>query len=291
MRIAIPSEGPGGLEAAISEHFGHCDAFTIVSVDGGEIGDVTVVQNAGHEQGGCMAPVRFLKEQDVEILVAGGMGMRPLAGFRSVGITVFFKEDAVTVQDAVQRYLDGKCREFGREQTCGGGGTCGDHDHDVEREPIEGKADVQPDRVVSFDYELRDTEGNMLDASSGHGPLRYLHGHGNIVPGLEKALAGLEAGAHVVVDVPASEGYGARDEERVFEVPRDQLPGHAKVGDAVHAQMAGGRVAALTILALDDETVRLDANHPLAGKDLVFDVTIVRVEAATADEIAHGHVH
>ena len=119
--------------------------------------------------------------------------------------------------------------------------------------------------------------------------MSYLHGSRNLVPGLEKALAGLEAGAQVVVEIPRGEGFGDRDESKVIEVPRAQLPAHAAVGARITAQDEGDRYFSLTVLELGDETARLDGNHPLAGKDLVFDVTVLRVESATPEEIELGH--
>jgi len=291
--IAIPSDAPGGLDVPVSEHFGHCAAFTLVGVQDGEIGEVTIVENGGHEQGGCMAPVMLLKQQNVNALLAGGMGQRPLSGFQQVGIAVHFKEDAASVREAVELFLKGKCRTFGEAQTCGdGGGHCGGHhEAPVEREPITGPADIRAGRVVSIDYELKDGEGSLLDSSAQSGAIRYLHGSRNLMPGLEKALAGLEAGAHVVVEIPRAEGSGDRDESKIVEVPRKQLPADAVVGARVAAQDESGRSFSLIILELGDETARLDGNHPLAGKDLVFDVTILRVESATPEEIEHGHSH
>jgi predicted Fe-Mo cluster-binding NifX family protein len=132
MLIAIPSEAPGGLTAGVAAHFGHCDAFTLVILENKEIKDVKVLPNQGHEQGGCMAPVMLLKNQGVDTMMAGGMGMRPLAGFQQVGITVYYNEGAGTVGDAVKLIAQGQARAFGKAQTCGGGGgNCGgDHDHD-----------------------------------------------------------------------------------------------------------------------------------------------------------------
>ena len=127
MKIAIPSEAPGGLEAVISAHFGHCAAFTLVDLEGTEVGKVEILPNGGHVQGGCMAPVMTLKEAGADALVAGGMGMRPLAGFQQVGIEVFFSENASTVSEAVQLIASGQARRFGPAQTCGGGGG-GEHD-------------------------------------------------------------------------------------------------------------------------------------------------------------------
>ena len=304
MLIAIPSEAPGGLDAPISAHFGHCHAFTLVELDGSALGAVTVLANEGHAEVCCLSPVNLLKEHGVEVLIAGGMGMRPLAGFKQVGIRVFFKEDAATVRDAAERMATGGCREFGDEHTCGGGGGgCGGHGHDhehghdhhhrqpVERVPIEGTADIRDGRVVAFHYKLTDKEGTLIDSSEGNEPLSYLHGHGNIVPGLERALGGLVVGDQKVVEVPAAEAYGERDDDKIVELPRAQLPPGAKVGAVLRAQQGDGTAVLLTIVGLDDTTARLDANHPLAGTDLVFDVTVVSVEAATAEELAHGHPH
>ena len=98
------------------------------------------------------------------------------------------------VRDAVQLFLDGKCPAFGEAQTCGGGGgECGDHQHgEVQREPIVGTADIRDGRVVTMDFELTDSNGDLLDSSSRVGPMRYLHGAGQLLPALESAVSGLE---------------------------------------------------------------------------------------------------
>lgn len=300
MLIAIPSDAPGGLDANISAHFGHCDAFTLVKVDDGKLGDVEIHKNQGHEQGGCMAPVMTLKQLGVDVLIAGGMGMRPLAGFQQVGIAVHHMKDSSTVRDAAELFVSGGCPEFGQAQTCGGGGGgCGsdDHGHEhhhhhepVEREPIEGKADVQDGRVVTMHFTLKDVDGNVLDASSPQEPMQYLQGSGAI-PGLEKGLAGLEAGEKKEVVVSAEDGFGERDESRILEVPRTQLPPNIAIGMVLAAQDPSGHQMQLVVKEIKDDVALLDANHPLAGKELHFDVTVEKVEQATAEEIQHGHVH
>lgn len=130
MKIAVPSDNPGGLDAKISNHFGHCDAFTTVELNDGQIGEVKVVPNGGHEAGGCMAPVMVLKEAGVNALVAGGMGARPLAGLQQQGIEVYFNEGAATVDQALNLVAKGQSRVFSPAQVCGGGGDCGGHGHD-----------------------------------------------------------------------------------------------------------------------------------------------------------------
>jgi FKBP-type peptidyl-prolyl cis-trans isomerase 2/predicted Fe-Mo cluster-binding NifX family protein len=293
MLIAVPSDSSEGLDSAIAEHFGHCGAFTLVEVSGGEIGEVTVVPNGGHDEGGCMAPVQLLKEKGVEILLAGGMGQRPLAGFQQVGIAVHFKQDAVSVRDAVERFLDGGCPAFDEAQTCGGGGGgCGGHHHhEVVREPIEGVADIREGRIVTLEFELADGDGNLLDSSTRVGPMRYLHGVGQLLPALEGAVAGLEIGARKTVEIPCADAFGEHDESRIIEVKRTQLPPDVEIGAMVATRDQHGRQIPLTIVHLDDDTARLDGNHPFAGRDVVFKITVVNVENATAEELAHSHAH
>lgn len=293
MLIAIPSDTSAGLESTISEHFGHCDAFTIVAVEDGEIGEVSILENGGHDQGGCMAPVQLLKERGVEILLAGGMGQRPLAGFQQVGIAVHSSQQAVSVRDAVDLFLNGGCPAFDASQTCsGGGGGCGGHHHEeVQRDPIEGVADIRDGRIVTLDFELSDSDGNHLDTSTRVGPMRYLHGAGQLLPAIENAVAGLEIGARKTIEVSCADAFGERDQSRIIEVKRTQLPAEAKIGEMVATQDQHGRQIPLTIVHLDDDTARLDGNHPFSGKDVVFKVTIANVENATADELAHSHAH
>ncbi len=119
--VAIPSEQPGGLEAPVGQHFGHCDLYTVVEVEDGKVLSVGTLPNVPHQQGGCMAPVNFLAEQGVKALIAGGMGMRPLMGFQQVGIEVYFGGGAPTVGHAVSAFLVDGLQRFSTEFTCGGG--------------------------------------------------------------------------------------------------------------------------------------------------------------------------
>lgn len=119
--IAVPSDQPGGLEAQLGAHFGHCELYTLVEVAGGEIVDVRALAAMPHQQGGCMAPVNHLAQNGVNVLLAGGMGLRPLMGFNQVGISVYQAGGADAVGQAVQAYLQGGLRPFTPEFTCGGG--------------------------------------------------------------------------------------------------------------------------------------------------------------------------
>lgn len=120
--VAIPTAEPGGMDAAVDAHFGHCAMYTLVEIAGGEVKEVTSVPSCPHEQGGCMAPVNYLADKQVKALISGGMGMRPLMGFNQVGIQVFHGSGAPTVKAAVEAFLHESLPVFTVEQTCGGGG-------------------------------------------------------------------------------------------------------------------------------------------------------------------------
>ena len=145
--------------------------------------------------------------------------------------------------------------------------------------------------VASFNYRLTDDSGELIDGSEGE-PLTYIHGTQSIIPGLEQALEGRRGGDSLQVRLPPELAYGERDEDLVQEVPREALPAEAEieVGVQFHAESDEGQHI-LTVIGVDGDTVRLDANHPLAGKTLHFDVQVVSVRAATPDELKHGHAH
>ena len=119
--IAVPSVSPGGLEAPIGAHFGHCDLYTMVTVADGAVNHVETIPNIPHQQGGCLAPVQYLSEKGAKALIAGGMGLRPLMGFNQMGIHVFYGGEARTVGEAVSAFVAGNLQEFSQEHTCGGG--------------------------------------------------------------------------------------------------------------------------------------------------------------------------
>ena len=121
-RIAIPSNGEGGLKGTRAGHFGHCDVFTFVDVKDGEIEKVTTLANEEHVQGGCMVPVNLLSENRVNALIVGGIGMRPLMGFRQVGIDVFHDDQRPDIEPVVMDMIAGNLQEIRNDQVCGGGG-------------------------------------------------------------------------------------------------------------------------------------------------------------------------
>ncbi len=121
-RIAIPSMGPGGLDGERSGHFGHCDVFTFVDVEDGEIKQVTTIPNQSHVQGGCMVPVNLLASHNVKALIVGGIGMRPLMGFKQVGVDVYHDETRPQIRPVVEDLIEGKLPMISDDQVCGGGG-------------------------------------------------------------------------------------------------------------------------------------------------------------------------
>jgi FKBP-type peptidyl-prolyl cis-trans isomerase SlyD len=152
---------------------------------------------------------------------------------------------------------------------------------------------IADNTVVILDYTVTNPEGDLIDSSSETGePLTYLHGSGNIVPGLEQALTGRRVGDSFQITVPPEAGYGERYDELVQVVSRDQFVGidDMEVGMQFQTE-ADGEVHVVTVTALEGDEVVVDANHPLAGETLVFDVTVLEVRPATAEEIQHGHVH
>lgn len=126
LKIAVPTNNPGGIGATRSEHFGHCDVFTIIDLEDGKVSAVGTLANVEHGAGGCMVPVQLLKNSDVDALVVGGMGMRPLLGFNQVGIEVYFAhhQEYLDVESVISGFLQDKLVIMQPQQTCQGGGDC-----------------------------------------------------------------------------------------------------------------------------------------------------------------------
>jgi FKBP-type peptidyl-prolyl cis-trans isomerase SlyD len=161
---------------------------------------------------------------------------------------------------------------------------------------------VQPNSFVVVEYVLKDDDGDVLDASSGEEgePIEYVHGYGMLVPGLEAALAGMKAGEAKTITVAAEEGYGDRDEELMLEIERTEFPATVQPGDEFVAQSPDGEEVVLQVVEVNEDGVLVDANHPLAGMTLHYEIEVKSVRGATESEIesaarsmdeAHDHVH
>lgn len=147
--------------------------------------------------------------------------------------------------------------------------------------------------VVSMHYTLTNASGEVLDSSDGGEPLTYLHGAGNIIPGLENALVGKVAGDSLKVEVPPAEGYGEIHQELMQVVPREAFQGVEQLepGMAFQAQGQDGSTRQIVVREINGDEITVDGNHPLAGVDLHFDVQVVEVRQASEEEVAHGHAH
>jgi FKBP-type peptidyl-prolyl cis-trans isomerase SlyD len=147
--------------------------------------------------------------------------------------------------------------------------------------------------VVSLQYKLTNDAGEVLDSSEGDEPLVYLHGSDSIIPGLENALTGKSAGEQLQVTVPPEEGYGQFDDALIQVIPREAFEGIDDIqpGMQFQAENPEGQLQIVCVKEIGDEGITIDANHPLAGQVLNFDVTVEVVREATAEELEHGHVH
>lgn len=147
---------------------------------------------------------------------------------------------------------------------------------------------ITKNKVAAIHYTLRDNEGTIIDSSSGREPLNYLHGAGNLIPGMEEGLEGKTKGDKFDLKISPEKGYGEKDENLVQQVPRSAF-GDQEVKPGMRFSTNQGGVITVTKVGLDSITV--DGNHPLAGVELNFAVEVVEVRNATSDEINHGHVH
>lgn len=146
-------------------------------------------------------------------------------------------------------------------------------------------------RIVSFHYILTSSKGETIESSRGGDPLSFLEGSNQIIPGLENRLRLMQAGDRQSVNVPAAEAYGERDDTLRLEIPRDKFKEQEiQIGDQFNSNQHPGSPP-LTVVAIDEKNITLDANHPLAGQDLTFDVEVMGTREATDEEMSHGHVH
>ena len=151
---------------------------------------------------------------------------------------------------------------------------------------------VQDGQIVSMEYTLR-VDGEVLDTSSGHKPLEFLQGAGNIIPGLEQELYGMAIGESKLVIVQPEDGYGIIDADAFIDIPRGEFPSNIPLEEGTEIQVTdqNGTPMNARIDSVNEKNIKLDFNHPLAGKELHFDAKIVGLREATYEETEHGHVH
>jgi FKBP-type peptidyl-prolyl cis-trans isomerase SlyD len=147
--------------------------------------------------------------------------------------------------------------------------------------------------VVSMHYTLTDSEGTELDSSSGSEPLTYLHGTGGLIPGLEREMEGRGAGESFKATIEADDGYGQADPQLIQQVPLESLSQieNLEVGMQLQSQSPDGHTRVIVVESIGEENATLNANHPLAGVTLHFEVSIESIREATEEELEHGHAH
>lgn len=152
---------------------------------------------------------------------------------------------------------------------------------------------VKKDKVVEMHYTLKNDAGEVIDSSKDQDPMPFLHGHGNIIPGLEKALEGMKVGESCDVSIEPKEAYGEYRDDIIREIPMDALQGidDLQVGMQLQSQDENGNPFIVSVKEIKDNSVVVDGNHPLAGETLHFSVSIENVRDALPEEIDHGHVH
>jgi FKBP-type peptidyl-prolyl cis-trans isomerase SlyD len=156
----------------------------------------------------------------------------------------------------------------------------------------EAPVQIARNKVVTIHYTLRDDQGTVIDSSGGRAPLAYLHGKGNIIPGLEQALAGRGAGDKLDVTVAPEHAYGMRDDRLVQILPRSRFPEGTELAAGMRLRTSGPQGSRIvTVMKVERDFVTVDGNHPLAGRTLHFSVEVAEVRKATHEEVAHGHVH
>ena len=152
---------------------------------------------------------------------------------------------------------------------------------------------IQHDKVVTLHYHLTNREGEVIESSRGSEPLTYLHGTGIILSSLEHALTGLDVGATKIVELAPADAYGEHEATKVETLPREvfeQVP-NLEIGMLLEGQDPNGQTFTVHVTDIGEDTVVIDANHPLAGETLTFAIEVLAIRDATADELTHGHVH
>jgi len=152
---------------------------------------------------------------------------------------------------------------------------------------------IAKDKVVGINYTLTNDQKEVIDQSSKEAPLYFLQGHRNIIVGLEKAIEGMSAGETLKVSITPEEAYGMKRDDLLQSFPKDTVPGidDVAIGTAFQAETPDGQPILFYLKEIKGDTVIMDANHPLAGENLHFDVEVLEVREATETELAHGHVH
>ena len=282
MRIAVTYEN-----GQVFQHFGHTEQFKIYEVEDGKVVSSEVIGSDGQGHG---ALAGLLSNNSIDVLICGGIGGGAQAALSEQGIELCAGASG-DVDVAVEAYLKGElvnsgvnCNHHGEGHTCGDhedGHSCGDHSScgGCHSKPeFEGK---NVGKTCRTHYRGTFNDGTQFDSSYDRGePLEFVCGAGMMIKGFDKAVANMEVGDKVDIHLMPEEAYGQRDEEAVFTVEIAQLPGSEElvVDQQVYLQDPYGRPFPVKVVAKDDKTITLDANHEMAGKELNFTIELVEVK-------------
>lgn len=282
MRIAVTYEN-----GQVFQHFGHTQEFKIYEVEDGKVVSSEIIGSDGQGHG---ALAGLLSNKSIDVLICGGIGGGAQAALSEQGIELCAGASG-DVDAAVEAYLNGElvnsgvnCNHHGEGHTCGDhedGHSCGDHSScgGCHSKPeFEGK---NVGKTCRTHYRGTFNDGTQFDSSYDRGePLEFVCGAGMMIKGFDKAVANMEVGDMVDIHLMPEEAYGQRDEEAVFTVEISQLPGSEElvVDQQVYLQDPYGRPFPVKVVAKDDKTITLDANHEMAGKELNFTIELVEVK-------------
>ena len=282
MRIAVTYEN-----GQVFQHFGHTQEFKIYEVEDGKVVSSEIIGSDGQGHG---ALAGLLSNKSIDVLICGGIGGGAQASLSEQGIELCAGASG-DVDAAVEAYLKGElvysgvnCNHHGEGHTCGDhedGHSCGDHSScgGCHSKPeFEGK---NVGKTCRTHYRGTFNDGTQFDSSYDRGePLEFVCGAGMMIKGFDKAVANMEVGDKVDIHLMPEEAYGQRDEEAVFTVEIAQLPGSEElvVDQQVYLQDPYGRPFPVKVVAKDDKTITLDANHEMAGKELNFTIELVEVK-------------
>ena len=282
MRIAVTYEN-----GQVFQHFGHTQEFKIYEVEDGKVISSEIIGSDGQGHG---ALAGLLSNKSIDVLICGGIGGGAQAALSEQGIELCAGASG-DADAAVEAYLKGElvnsgvnCNHHGEGHTCGDhedGHSCGDHSScgGCHSKPeFEGK---NVGKTCRTHYRGTFNDGTQFDSSYDRGePLEFVCGAGMMIKGFDKAVANMEVGDKVDIHLMPEEAYGQRDEEAVFTVEIAQLPGSEElvVDQQVYLQDPYGRPFPVKVVAKDDKTITLDANHEMAGKELNFTIELVEVK-------------
>lgn len=282
MRIAVTYEN-----GQVFQHFGHTEQFKVYEVEDGKVVSSEIIGSDGQGHG---ALAGLLSNKSIDVLICGGIGGGAQAALSEQGIELCAGASG-DVDAAVEAYLKGElvnsgvnCNHHGEGHTCGDhedGHSCGDHSScgGCHSKPeFEGK---NVGKTCKTHYRGTFNDGTQFDSSYDRGePLEFVCGAGMMIKGFDKAVANMEVGDKVDIHLMPEEAYGQRDEEAVFTVEIAQLPGSEElvVDQQVYLQDPYGRPFPVKVVAKDDKTITLDANHEMAGKELNFTIELVEVK-------------